>query len=1110
MPQDQAPINAIPPIPPMPGYTPNSSGNSDLATKAPRQKRQQGLQQAPQIDQNKLRDIVRPVTRPMTQDPVVDSEDGFYLKWTKNIGDILDGLADLPGAVAKGFTELPDALRTIYRSYSQDPKTSWDITWPVVREVIPFAGSTYRNKQGEWSVMSALKGGAENAPLAVLDALSVFSLGTSAGVKASTRMAALAGKAGNAEALAAWSGRAKMFTELGDLPTNAAKAAIRGVESIPPLKNIETWLGYTPEVRAEAKIKALHYNEASREFEDLGLKAVKQSIDPAKHDLLEDVIDHLAPLRSADWTPEEMNKIKAISDMVSHGERAMQEERVLKLGRETINEQTANGLWEGARNNKAALRLHESSVAAENGFASRAEMRQFLVDADSTLKNLPRQVTAGGRSAVKAARDRSFKIRNELNKGPSEATLAAATERRAGTIALSDMEGNGDVQRRLYRPFVPWNPMDVNQNLHDLLMPARGLGDQYAANLNRAHLAGAIINDPDIYAAHYATNTARVVGRSRWIKDLYERHGLMRPAEELAPAGYRAVTLPLDKYLDHTQMTAKFLQNRLGELKGLEIGTPEFSQAVFRIMNDVGHDLTAAGVHEVFDAFASKKDALHLPNDIARMVEQELAPTGGFARTYDKLMDAWRAAILTLSPRFYINNLLGNSVLQTIYGIPAFSGRGIEAERLPAEIAKIGQGIAESGDISWLGRQPWWKGVKKTSDWMMEKIDKPAHSGIYGAEVEKILARNPKIKQVVEMAAGPEISKQVGYVTQIRETVAKMRSQLLSDPLLPKSTAGGPLALRELIEKSAQKGELLKQLEPLAAVADQGMAARDLFLGAYGRLTPFEQKFVRRVIPFWTFAKTMHELAFWMPLVRPNTTMAMSKMAGLALQAIDDENLPDYLKGTIHFGVGKSGKMYFVRVNGLNVFDSIGMREFGRVPIPKLADPSQNPLVAAFMKGTGSYDQFAHNPPPLEADEIIDATGHVWRYDPAKGKPVKVSPETPLTDILFETIPQTSIWNDFAAWAGFPTFGAKAPKVYTDADGNAVNPPHWSKALARMMGAPWDSVDVGRSQVMDRLRIVRQVKGLVKKAIYSPNEYDRSRVLKEAYVILKDLGYQVQ
>lgn len=339
--------------------------------------------------------------------------------------------------------------------------------------------------------------------------------------------------------------------------------------------------------------------------------------------------------------------------------------------------------------------------------------------------------------------------------------------------------------------------------------------------------------------------------------------------------------------------------------------------------------------------------------------------------------------------------------------------------------------------------------------------------------------------------------------------------------LLQKSIAHN---LRESLEKNGQIEAWLAKNGELVQAVEKSILDMENILGGYGKLTPFARKKLRAVIPFWTFQKTMYQMLFWMPLIRPKTSWLWSQAAQMAVDSMGEEGAP---RDSMLFGYdGKKDRMIFFRVSGLNPFDMIarsksqgtkipftnkdlpampGMVSVGGVPIPSIFDPMQNPLFSVMHDLVGGYDRFHNMEPVKPGDQILDSFGRVLQHNDNSNEWSRVSPQKPLVEALFGLLPQFGQMRDLMSAAGLPpAWGGK--KVMTGPLGRPVQPMHWENAILKIIGINVQNVDMKQARVQQRLQVKRILRGLMKQAMMSKDPQERADIRKLVHDQINQYG----
>ncbi len=263
--------------------------------------------------------------------------------------------------------------------------------------------------------------------------------------------------------------------------------------------------------------------------------------------------------------------------------------------------------------------------------------------------------------------------------------------------------------------------------------------------------------------------------------------------------------------------------------------------------------------------------------------------------------------------------------------------------------------------------------------------------------------------------------------------------------------------LADLQELSARR----EYLAPIASKVEDAVKQMEQFLGNYGRLHPLEKQVVRRIIPFWTFQKTMGKLIFALPVIAPKATFVWNQYATLMADGANDDRLPGRFRNMLPIGhEGEDGDTIFMKVDGFSPFRDLGTASFAGKSIPKLLDPMNNPFVKMGVESMGGYDSFTEKPFTKPTD-FVTVNGSVWRLDQENGELRQVIPQKPLLKSLFDQLPYMKIVQE--ALDSFDTTrGAANPGINNgpsditpkDPDGNYIYNRQWWWAASRAMGFP--------------------------------------------------------
>lgn len=312
--------------------------------------------------------------------------------------------------------------------------------------------------------------------------------------------------------------------------------------------------------------------------------------------------------------------------------------------------------------------------------------------------------------------------------------------------------------------------------------------------------------------------------------------------------------------------------------------------------------------------------------------------------------------------------------------------------------------------------------------------------------------------------------KSVNKVDELKAQL-KMKADQLSkiDPNVTVAEMVGP-SLEKMPElaKLAELQLRRKALQPYAALAEETVGDMEKFFGNYGRLHPLEREYIRRVIPFWTFSKTMFQLAFNLPFLRPKTSFLWHQFSKLMVDAIGDDRLPNRYRNMVPIGGDEEGNIVFLKIGGFNPFEQASqLSSVGGVPIPKFLDPRNNPLVKIGVESIGGYDLFTEKP-FVKTTDFVSLNGSVKRYDPDLHRIETVIPQKPIIDSVFQQVPHMRVLAELVQSAGLSSdyLGVETPR---NPDGTLTYNRQWWHALMRAGGFPISTQNPEKVKVQHEL-----------------------------------------
>jgi hypothetical protein len=401
-----------------------------------------------------------------------------------------------------------------------------------------------------------------------------------------------------------------------------------------------------------------------------------------------------------------------------------------------------------------------------------------------------------------------------------------------------------------------------------------------------------------------------------------------------------------------------------------------------------------AGAIDGLDNFNS--DVVAMPKSVVEAMKAQATyqlGNSGALQGYNSLMSLWKKAVLSLTPRWLVNNLVGNNFFMGIadpaamrYALAQQLDRGTRAALEQLFGTKIIEGI----------EQGFWKDLDNAKQ--------------FGAQV-------PNAFKLENRVPGPvyrplkKFSDWMYHFNTVKEQAAR-RGVFLS--------AAGNAAVAGWIKGFRTSDGLLKQIfEKGVTKVDlvRAITAVNRTLGDFERFGPVEQYIVRRFLfPFYGFYRHAVKFTARMPFEHPLKATILRQIDELDKQMYAD--YPDYLQGAVRLGeLGPNDLM--LRLQRLNPLASL---VGDKMPILS----SLNPLLKIFLERQTGIDTFTGQPFTKPGD-VFDVGGTKWEIlRDGNGAPIGVRrvtgqvlpgylqhfggliPQLPLISSLFREIPGLS------------------------------------------------------------------------------------------------------
>lgn len=415
-----------------------------------------------------------------------------------------------------------------------------------------------------------------------------------------------------------------------------------------------------------------------------------------------------------------------------------------------------------------------------------------------------------------------------------------------------------------------------------------------------------------------------------------------------------------------------------GWMQGEKLWNPHLVDLNFRLTNqarqtildmvDEGMDIDAAAtqvIKEIMpDAFTSSLRATTgeiyaVPSHIAQKITyaSRLNMPWFVRMFYDGPMQVWRTSVLAFSPRWIVNNTLGNTIFQLIKNpralletikmydaeyramwehigggaFPEGVDRGLFFEQGNIiERGKYGYGEAAAPRVAegmrkFMNFKPV-SVLSKKAEWMRELngvVEDAARRGVFAAEYKGL------VKQNMMRYGGQWVDN-----AQVMERI--MKNGLDAD------------------------------------MAQKALEGVNKVLGDYTNLNPVERQIIRRfVFPFYAFWKHSVKFLLSTPFENPFKVAIMRQMDALQ-QEMWGEDMPDWFRGGVFVGTLGQSDPLWLRTKNMNPLE-------GLTPSPTGVVGSMSPFLRALFENQTGLNTYTGKRFST-ADTFETPTGQIYKY----------------------------------------------------------------------------------------------------------------------------------
>ncbi len=378
---------------------------------------------------------------------------------------------------------------------------------------------------------------------------------------------------------------------------------------------------------------------------------------------------------------------------------------------------------------------------------------------------------------------------------------------------------------------------------------------------------------------------------------------------------------------------------------------------------------------------------------IPKKFSEELAgaaATRGIPREiWDRLTSWWRAGVLSLTPRWTVNEAAGTTFLLAAKGISPtgiaanlLAGKDIVPERVL--LGGMTRGMGTEAQLS-----------QKAAQSLSGKIVTGLEQSLPGKAIGGLSEFGKSINAFVE-----DNARQLGYVD---EATKEARKQLMME------MGQGAFNLDDIIQRA-------KDFKADPEMVSKLMGEVDKYVYNYmTKLTPWERQVMRSYFPFYGFWKHILELQARFPLEHPMKQAVTMRIAQTAAsvqkqmmeEATGVEGQQPQNRGDIPLFETPGGEQVVFNARGMYP----GPRGFTDIIGGSGFLPGIHPAATIAIERATGTNWFTKR--PFKEENTVNVGGFKWEYDPKTGQinPINVI-APPLPEHILGQFPQYKLFND--------------------------------------------------------------------------------------------------
>ncbi len=413
-------------------------------------------------------------------------------------------------------------------------------------------------------------------------------------------------------------------------------------------------------------------------------------------------------------------------------------------------------------------------------------------------------------------------------------------------------------------------------------------------------------------------------------------------------------------------------------------------------------------IEKKYTGITSKVKLYQVPESVAGVLQGYAKTTNPYIKLFiDKPVDAFRFLALALTPRWLVNNVVGNTIFSIIAGDP-LSPAGYLTARKAQELGLVPDDV--------------FSGFYRTEKLMTGNLGRAAETklGKIISGVGEKVSEAPIIKQIGKLG---DLSYKINSVVDDWYRTSHYVNQATK------------LAKQKILQTTGQKLnnsiKLLEYAKQDPEITAKAIKSVDDFFYSASKLSPFERQVARRFLPFYSWYKFIATYSARLPLEYPGRFNAIRNLAQGFYQLTGQNQLPEYLKGSVPIGETKTGDTYYLRTSGMNPFGLL--EDLATIGVEQTALSSLTPPAKTLVERLTARESFTGK--TYTAKDIIETyNGQLYKYNQITGKIEEVTEKTKpalLEHLLRNFIPQYQLIEQAIAGGSQQYTAAGLPSLIT-------------------------------------------------------------------------------